>query len=156
LEDGGICTWGGNGHGRLGHHHFGDACIAAVAAGNDHSAALTEDGALYTWGQGAGDKHDAVPGGLGHADLLDRLLPTAVPPHLFDGARLERWHRLPKEDALAFAMGTHNRLGDGSRMAVMPELVRQVLEGERGAGAGGDGGGGGAAYKGRGQGAAGG
>jgi hypothetical protein len=127
---------------RVGPQHFGAACVTAVAAGRTHSAALAEDGTLYTWGQaeaGETDVEDSddealaaapvVPGGLGHADLFDRLVPAAVPPHLFDGARVGRCHRLPEEHALAFAMGLHARLGGGSRVAGLAgELVRQVVE----------------------------
>ena len=48
------------------------AQVAKVAAGLYHSAAVTEGGALFTWGKGEEDSDDAgsqVPGGLGHADL---------------------------------------------------------------------------------------
>ncbi len=50
------------------------AAVATVAAGFSHSAALTEGGCPL-------DSYDAdsqVPGGLGHADLRDRLVPTLV------------------------------------------------------------------------------
>ena len=52
-----------------------------------------------------------MPGGLGHADLADRLVPTPVSPRLLGGARVGRCHGLAEEHALAFAMGTHARLG---------------------------------------------
>ena len=55
-----------------------------------------------------------MPGGLGHADLSDRLVPTLVSPRLLGGARVGRWHGLAEELALAFAMGTHARLGAGA------------------------------------------
>jgi alpha-tubulin suppressor-like RCC1 family protein len=32
--------------------HFGTGRIACIAAGKGHSAVLTDDGKLYTWGQG--------------------------------------------------------------------------------------------------------
>ena len=51
------------------------------------------------------------------ADLANRLLPTLVPRQLLSGARVGRCHGLLKELALAFAMGTHERLGAGSAAA---------------------------------------
>jgi alpha-tubulin suppressor-like RCC1 family protein len=95
---------------RVGPQHFAHAPISAVAAGYSHSAAVTAVGALYTWGKGeAGHSPGSqVPGGLDHADLANRLVPTLVPRQLLGGARC---HGLREELALAFAMGTHERLG---------------------------------------------
>ena len=42
-----------------------------VAVGGKHSVAVTEDGAVYSWGYGEF-------GRLGHNDTLPRLLPTRV------------------------------------------------------------------------------
>jgi hypothetical protein len=98
--------------------HFAHAPISAVAAGFDHSAAVTAGGALYTWGKGEADHTGSqVPGGLGHVDLANRLVPTLVPRQLLGGARVGRCHGLLEELALAFAMGTHERLGAGSAAA---------------------------------------
>jgi hypothetical protein len=58
-----------------------------------------------------------VPGGLGHANLLDRLVPTPVSSQLLGGSRVGRCHSLPAEHALAFAMGTHAPLVGGPRTA---------------------------------------
>ena len=99
----------------VGPEHFAGASVATVAGGYDHSAAVTEGGALYTWGQGeASYPGSQVPGGLGHADLANRLVPTPVSPRLLGGARVGRCHGLAEEHALAFAMGTHARLGAGT------------------------------------------
>ena len=99
----------------VGPEHFAGASVATVAGGADHSAAVTEGGALYTWGQGeASYPGSQVPGGLGHADLANRLVPTPVSPRLLGGARVGRCHGLAEEHALAFAMGTHARLGAGT------------------------------------------
>ena len=38
-------------------------------------------------------------------------MPTPVLPLLLGGVRVRRWHGLSEELALAFAMGTHARLG---------------------------------------------
>ena len=131
TEEGEMWAWGKGAQGRLGLNdeqvrlvptrldpqHFAHAPISAVAACNNHSAAVTAGGALYTWGKSdAGDiPGSQVPGGLGHAgvDLANRLVPTLVPQQLLGGARVERCHGLLEELALAFAMGTHERLGAG-------------------------------------------
>lgn len=114
---------------RVDPRHFAHAPLCAVAAGECHSAAVTEGGELYTWGRGeALGLPSQAPGGLGHADLADRLVPTRVPPQLLGGAGVGRTLVLPAELALAFAMGTHARLG-GEWIAALPaELVRRVLE----------------------------
>jgi RCC1 and BTB domain-containing protein len=91
---------------RLG--EFGGARIVAAAAGDYHSAAVTEDGALWTWGQGN-------DGQLGHGDEENRLVPTEVSGAGLGGRRIGRCRGLPAEHALAFAMGTHGRLGGGGQ-----------------------------------------
>ena len=48
---------------------LGSARVVAAAAGRYHSAAVTEDGALWTWGLG-------YEGQLGLGDLEDRLVPA--------------------------------------------------------------------------------
>jgi hypothetical protein len=55
-----------------------------------------------------------VPGGLGHADIANKLVPTLVPLQLLVGTHVGRCHGLLEELALTFAMGTHRRLGAGS------------------------------------------
>ena len=106
---------------RVDPQHFAGSRIIAVSGGDTHTAALAEDGAVYTWGQGAAGVERPpslpVPGGLGHLDLIDRLVPTIVSSLLFDGALVGRCHTLNPEHALAFAMGTHFRLGGGFRAA---------------------------------------
>ena len=132
TEAGELWAWGRGAQGRLGLNdgqdrlvptrvdpqHFAHAPISAVAAGSNHSAAVTAGGALYTWGQGEAEPTGSqVPGGLGHVDLANRLVPTLVPRQLLGGARVGRCHGLLEELALAFAMGTHERLGAGSAAA---------------------------------------
>jgi hypothetical protein len=56
-------------------------------------------------------KRFVLPVGLGHADQRDRLVPTLVSSHLLGGGRVGRWHRFAEELTLAFASGTHARLG---------------------------------------------
>jgi len=122
TKDGALWTFGNGAIGALGHNdhnnrlvptrieaqHFGNANIVSTAGGGSHSAAVTEDGTLYTWGNASG---------LGHADGEAKLVPTRIAPSLLKSARVGRCHDLPTLHALAFAMGTHSRLG--SRAAPM-------------------------------------
>ena len=65
---------------RVDPQHFDCAKIVTAAAGTFHSTAVTEDGALYTWGAAfdpEDEEDDQVPAGLGHADMLDKLIPRA-------------------------------------------------------------------------------
>jgi hypothetical protein len=72
------------------------------------------------------------PTGLGHNDLQDKLAPTLVTPSLMQGARVGRCLPLPPHLALAFAMGTHPRLGPASMSGVLPEVVFMCVEACRG------------------------
>jgi len=130
--------------------HFNNARVAAAAAGALHSMAVTEDGALYTWGKGVADgigccawgatpsasaaSDPQVPGGLGLGDVKGRLFPTLVSPDFLGGARVGRFNKLAQEYALAFAMSTHVRLGAATSASChecgpLPvDLVRRVVE----------------------------
>jgi len=83
--------------------------MVLVVAGNsgvylgDVSMAVSEEGILYTWGQGAVGHHGAAPG----ASLVPVPVAATLPP----GVRVGRGCRLPRQFALAFGMGTHARLG---------------------------------------------
>ena len=104
---------------------LGGAKIVTAVAGWTHSAAVTEDGELWTWGAGAA-------GQLGHGDKEDRMVPTLVAAASFGGRRIGRGRGLPAEHALAFAMGTHGRLGGGadahcSVLAAEPGLVGMIV-----------------------------
>jgi len=126
TKEGSLWSFGEGGYGALGHNnitdqrvparleaqHFGDVKIVSVAGGAYHSAAVTENGGLYTWGKAT--RQDASPTGLGHDDMRTKLVPTYVASHLLQGARVGRCHRLPLLHALAFAMGTHVRLGNAA------------------------------------------
>ncbi len=50
--------------------------VVFISAGYRHSAAVTDDGSLYTWGEGDF-------GRLGHGDSQSRFLPTRVKVRLF-------------------------------------------------------------------------
>ncbi|GBG86585.1 hypothetical protein CBR_g41650 [Chara braunii] len=80
-------SWGRNQNGQLGLGHNEDSLVPQrveafeslaqgckvkmLAAGAEHTAAVTEDGKLYGWGWG---KY----GNLGHGDRQDRMLPALV------------------------------------------------------------------------------
>ena len=84
TADGAVWSWGLGEDGQLGHgdqqrqllpkqvEALAGQRVVAVSAGNFHSLAITADGAVFTWGNGA-------RGCLGHGeDLLNQLLPKKV------------------------------------------------------------------------------
>ncbi|KAL1459278.1 hypothetical protein WDU94_011280, partial [Cyamophila willieti] len=84
TSEGEVYSWGVGEHGKLGHGNtlsqrrpklimgglYGKR-VTQVSAGHSHSAAVTEDHLLFTWGEG---DH----GRLGHGDLKSRHSPTLV------------------------------------------------------------------------------
>ena len=132
LHDGALWACGNGHRGRLGLNDradrhvfervrveaFGSARVVAAAAGRYHSAAVTEDGALWTWGLG-------YEGQLGLGDLEDRLVPARVP----EATRIGRCRLLPEDLVLAFTMGIHDRLGAASPVGTLAgksELVSMI------------------------------
>ena len=100
-----------------------DNKIVAMACGRSHAAAVSNDGKLYTWGTAL--TVDGYLGGLGHVDEEDHRVPTLVDPLMLSPIRLTRlcyltdtcvgrFVDMQSERALAFAMGTHPRLGGGN------------------------------------------
>jgi len=81
----------------IGGPQFGQPKFVTVSAYRKQSFGVTEDGELYTWGQ---------PDERWAADELPRLTLRQV-----GGARIGPCHSLSQMQALAFAMGTHCRLG---------------------------------------------
>ncbi|KAL3277276.1 hypothetical protein HHI36_012626 [Cryptolaemus montrouzieri] len=84
TENGEVYSWGDGDYGKLGHGNcathkqperimgpFVGKIIKFINAGYRHSAAITDDGKLYTWGEG---DH----GRLGHGDGNGRQIPTLV------------------------------------------------------------------------------
>jgi len=83
TADGAVWSWGWGGLGQLGHGNrqdqllpkkieaFAGQRVVAVSAGDDHSLALTADGAVWSWGSGGDGK-------LGHGDEQTQLLPKKV------------------------------------------------------------------------------
>lgn len=141
-----LWSWGDNDSGQLGHsnrtscsvptlvqpHLFGHAQVVKVSCGTHHTAAVTEEGVLYTWGGHRFGSHRIK--GLGHAHNASALAPTIVEPCLLEEERVGCHHGIPPLHALAFAMGTHPRLGSGTGLAhtcvynVTPhELVQRIV-----------------------------
>ncbi|XP_048876533.1 probable E3 ubiquitin-protein ligase HERC1 isoform X3 [Brienomyrus brachyistius] len=82
--DGEVFSWGDGDYGKLGHGNSATQkypkiiqgpllgkVVVCVSAGYRHSAAVTNDGELYTWGEGDF-------GRLGHSDSHSRNVPTLV------------------------------------------------------------------------------
>ena len=141
TEDGALWACGLNRFGQLGldgwtddHHHFeysnyfkqvyptfDGKKVVAAAVGYSHSAAVTEDGALWTWGRGS-------HGRLGHGHENDRPRPERVSK--LSNMRIGRCRELPVEHALAFVSVTHGRLGGESSLSALTkdELTMIVNE----------------------------
>uniref|UniRef100_T1JES7 HECT-type E3 ubiquitin transferase n=1 Tax=Strigamia maritima TaxID=126957 RepID=T1JES7_STRMM len=84
TADGEVYSWGDGDYGKLGHGNSSTQkypkliqgplqgkVVKCISAGYRHSAAVTEDGELYTWGEGD-------YGRLGHGDSSSRNMPTCV------------------------------------------------------------------------------
>ncbi|XP_078688080.1 putative E3 ubiquitin-protein ligase HERC1 isoform X3 [Branchiostoma floridae x Branchiostoma belcheri] len=84
TADGEVFSWGDGDYGKLGHGNSSTQkypkqiqgalqgkVVKSISAGYRHSAAVTEDGELFTWGEGD-------YGRLGHGDSNSKNLPTLV------------------------------------------------------------------------------
>ena len=93
--------------------HFGDPKIVSAAAGYYYSAASMV-GSIH--GERGKMLRLHLPRGWVTATCTPNL---CVAQHILQGARVGRCHKLPPFNALAFAMGTHARLG-----SVVPTCAR--------------------------------
>jgi len=100
-----------------------DGKVISASAGQTHSVVVTDQGTLYTWGTLLGTSH---------ADV--KCFPSAVIPlfprlswQLEKKERIGHFHALSESFALAFAMGTHIRLGGGSGVGVGGKPRRMSL-----------------------------
>ena len=101
TDEGKLFTWGKNDCGQLGHgegyENMGlvpelvagleSVKIKQVSCGHFHTAALSEDGELFTWGWGGSFFQGA--GALGHGDKTTRHEPEIVQALLDDGLTVE-------------------------------------------------------------------
>lgn len=132
LDDGTVHAWGSDANGRLGDGdenrddqdtpvHVADLpSVVAVAAGNAHSVAVTEESIIFTWGSNANGRL-----GLGEADLPNvpmRVLggdQVGLDPYLQGIVAIEAGtsHSLALVDngtVLAWGAGGSGRLGTGT------------------------------------------
>ena len=142
-----VYTFGQGSAGQLGHQDkgsrlvptrvrpqcFDHAKIAFVAAGESHSAAVTEEGTLYTFGTssslGHGDGH--VVDCKHYCEETDVPRPVALVTVDFPlGSRVGAFHGLLPAHAMAFAMGTHVRLGRRAPIAAGPRQKSLRLHGK--------------------------
>ena len=95
TEGGGVYTWRRGKFGRLGHGDaenqlaprrvpaagFNNERVVMLAAGAEHTVALSKEGHVFTWGLGR-------DGQLGHGDGEDQQAPRQVEPERFGGERV--------------------------------------------------------------------
>ncbi|KAG5885881.1 hypothetical protein JTB14_019144 [Gonioctena quinquepunctata] len=142
TEIGQVYSWGDGDYGKLGHGNcathkqpekitgpFLGKTIKYINAGYRHSAAITEDGKLYTWGEG---DH----GRLGHLDNNGRHIPTLVA----DLAEVEvgtvacgSSHTLvvsrDGKTVWSFGSGENGKLGHGEIAKVYRPKIIEALQG---------------------------
>ena len=142
TNDGELWAWGQGFHGLLGlggdtnkttptrldPRHFAHARVSVISCGLSHSTAITEHGDLFTWGRSSLNVDVRLR-------RPQQLLPVRVPRQVLGGARVGRWHDLREDLALAFAMGTHPRLGRPAEAApgceyytMSSDLVRLIVD----------------------------
>ena len=140
TEDGSVYSWGDGDYGKLGHGNtftykkpqrikgeLEGKNVVIISAGYRHSGAVTEDGVLYTWGEGDF-------GRLGHGDSQSRDVPTMVKDigpvsQIACGAA----HTLAlSEDGRtvwSFGSGDHGKLGHGDLARVYRPKMVDSLQG---------------------------
>ena len=108
---------------RVGNREYFGGRVVAAAAGYTHSAAVTEYGDVYTWGNNA-------MGQLGTGVHDSRNAPQQAPVP----ARCGRCCKPPRAHALAFMLGLHARLGGGGVVAARTwrEFAGSLLTGHGG------------------------
>ncbi|XP_060527187.1 probable E3 ubiquitin-protein ligase HERC1 [Cylas formicarius] len=140
TEDGHVYSWGDGDYGKLGHGNcathkqperiggpFANKVVKYINAGYRHSAAITDDGRLYTWGEG---EH----GRLGHGDNGGRQVPTLV-ADLFEVGLVAcgSSHTLAVsrdgKTVWSFGSGENGKLGHGEIAKVCRPKVIEALQG---------------------------
>jgi len=152
-REGEVYSWGDGDFGSLGHADGGDRAvpsrvdslsrIESIAAGDDWtSAAVVEDGKLFTWGRATGIRDETMPSGLGYA--LDSQTNSQLTPKWVDalsedrvvGVALCYGFTLAVTDAgavFSFGYSANGALGHGSFEAeVLPRRIEALaLTGRR-------------------------
>nr|CAI5839110.1 unnamed protein product [Callosobruchus analis] len=142
TEDGWVYSWGDGDYGKLGHGNcvtyktperivvpFTGKVVKHVHAGYRHSAAITDDGKLYTWGEG---DH----GRLGHGDNNARYTPTLVADlpdvgHVACGSSHTLVVSADGKTVWSFGSGDNGKLGHGEVAKVYTPKVIEALQGLR-------------------------
>lgn len=135
TDEGHVYTWGCGGFGRLGHgerqKRVKPKAVAAlygrnmrsISCGYMHTAAVTADGQVYTWG---GNVH----GQLGHGNTTNEIVPRALP--VLEGQNVRSISCGAHHSAVLTAnaqvyiwgMGNAGQLGHGDRQSVnAPKLL---------------------------------
>ncbi|CAG7693965.1 unnamed protein product, partial [Allacma fusca] len=135
-----IYSWGDGDYGKLGHAGVATEkyprlitgvlvgkVVKCISAGFRHSAAVTETGELYTWGEGES-------GRLGHGDTNDRQVPTLVKDVCNVGLVVcGGSHTLAASVCgkiiWSFGAGEYGKLGHGSVMREIRPKVIEALQG---------------------------
>ena len=110
---------------------FGGEPIAAAAATYGHSAVLTVDGKLYSWGRGLHTHEQTClhpPTNMGAWDWWVHPLVRHVSRQLLAGEPAGRYLPLPRGLVLSVLMSQHARLGARSPLRVLGwEVLRQHI-----------------------------
>ncbi|XP_025019967.1 probable E3 ubiquitin-protein ligase HERC1 isoform X1 [Python bivittatus] len=140
TTEGEVFSWGDGDYGKLGHGNSSTQkypkliqgplqgkVVICVSAGYRHSAAVTEDGELYTWGEGDF-------GRLGHGDSNSRNIPTLVKDISNVGevsCGSSHTIALSKDGRTvwSFGGGDNGKLGHGDTNRVYKPKVIEALQG---------------------------
>ncbi|XP_035383560.1 probable E3 ubiquitin-protein ligase HERC1 isoform X3 [Electrophorus electricus] len=140
TADGEVFSWGDGDYGKLGHGNSATQkypkiiqgpllgkVVVCVSAGYRHSAAVTSDGELYTWGEGDF-------GRLGHSDSHSRNVPTLVKDISGVGqAACGSSHTIAVSQdgrvVWSFGGGDNGKLGHGDTNRVYRPKVIEALHG---------------------------
>jgi len=104
--------------------HFADKTVVLVTAGASHSAAVTECGRMYLWG----DTNILQEAEGTYLPKFNANKRTPLPVHmpLFGGARVGLWNGRARGHILALAMATHSRLGIHSSAAFTDDILYRI------------------------------
>ncbi|KAM6980533.1 putative E3 ubiquitin-protein ligase HERC1 [Aplochiton taeniatus] len=140
TTEGEVFSWGDGDYGKLGHGNSSTQkypkliqgplqgkVVVCVSAGYRHSSAVTEDGELYTWGEGDF-------GRLGHGDSNSRNIPTLVKDISNVGevsCGSSHTVALSKDGRTvwSFGGGDNGKLGHGDTNRVYKPKVVEALQG---------------------------
>ncbi|XP_068190129.1 probable E3 ubiquitin-protein ligase HERC1 isoform X2 [Antennarius striatus] len=138
--EGEVFSWGDGEYGKLGHGNSAtqkypkiiqgplfSKTVVCVSAGYRHSAAVTSDGELYTWGEGDF-------GRLGHSDSQSRNVPTLVKDvsgvgHVACGSSHTIAVAQDGRCVWSFGGGDNGKLGHGDTNRVYRPKVIEALHG---------------------------